>query len=135
VPLFPDLTAGEPQAPNGGKAIRFGDVDPGETRGMVHLLFSHQQPIAGAAQRQIDSSTGAYVEILKDQLKLAAAGLAAVGGISKLPALGMKGADRPRSKKSPSDTANGGSTSAKVATRSCCATTAWLRARRALERA
>ncbi|HEX8930558.1 MAG TPA: hypothetical protein VGA45_16695 [Actinomycetota bacterium] len=105
VPLFPDLTAGEPQAPNGGKPIRFGDVDSGETRGMVHLLFSHQQPIAGAAlsitghevdgeeafEKQIDSFTDAYVEILKDQLKLAAAGLAAAGGISKLSALGMKG--------------------------------------------
>jgi hypothetical protein len=105
VPLFPDLTAGEAQIPNGGEPIRFGDVDSGETRGMVHLLFSHQQPIAGAAlsimgfevdgeeafERQIDSFTDAYIEILKDELKLAAAGLAAIGGISKLSALGMKG--------------------------------------------
>ena len=72
---------------------------------MVHLLFAHQQPIAGAAlsitghevdgeeafERQIDAFTDAYVEIVKDQLKLAAAGLAAAGGISKLSALGMKG--------------------------------------------
>lgn len=105
VPLFPDLTAGEAQIPNGGEPIRFGDVDSGETRGMVHLLFSHQQPIAGAAlsimgfevdgeeafERQIDSFTDAYIEILEDQLELAAAGLAAIGGISKLFALGMTG--------------------------------------------
>jgi hypothetical protein len=105
VPLFPDLTGGEAQLPNGGKPLRFGDVDSGETREMVHLLFAHQQPIAGAAlsiigfevdgeeafERQIDSFTDAYIEILKDELKLAAAGLAAIGGISKLSALGMKG--------------------------------------------
>jgi hypothetical protein len=48
VPLFPDLTSGEVQAPNGGDPIRFGDVDSGETHGLDHLLFSHQQPIAGA---------------------------------------------------------------------------------------
>jgi hypothetical protein len=105
VPLFPDLTAGDAQTPNGGQPIRFGDVDSGESRGMVHLLFAHQQPIAGAAlsimgfevdgeeafERQIDSFTDAYIEILKDELKLAAAGLAAIGGISKLSELGMKG--------------------------------------------
>jgi hypothetical protein len=49
VPLFFDLTAGEAQEPNGGEPIRFGDVDSGEQRGMDHLLFSHQQPIAGVA--------------------------------------------------------------------------------------
>jgi hypothetical protein len=103
--LFPDLTGGEPQSPNGGKALRFGDVDTGETRGMAHLLFSHDQPIAGAAlsimgyevdgedafEQQIDSFTDAYVAILKDELKAAAAGLAAIGGISKLSGLGLKG--------------------------------------------
>jgi hypothetical protein len=49
VALFPDLTAGDPQTPNGGNPIRFGDVDSGDTRDMVHLLFSHQQAIIGAA--------------------------------------------------------------------------------------
>ncbi len=44
-----------------------------------------------AFEKQIDSFTDAYIEILKDELELAAAGLAAIGGISKLSALGMKG--------------------------------------------
>jgi hypothetical protein len=105
VPLFADLTAGEAQIPNGGEPIRFGDVDSGETRGMVHLLFSHQQPIAGAAlsimgfevdgeeafEREIDNFVDAYIEILKDELELVLAGIAAIGGISKLSSLGMKG--------------------------------------------
>ncbi len=82
VPLFVDLTAGEAQLPNGGKPLRFGDVDSGENRGMDHLLFTHQQPIAGgvvsilgyevdgeeAFEKQIDSFTDAFVEILKDEL-------------------------------------------------------------------
>jgi hypothetical protein len=38
VPLFPDLTGGDVQEPNGGEPIRFDDVDSGETRGMDHLL-------------------------------------------------------------------------------------------------
>ena len=105
VALFPDLTAGDPQVPNGGNPIRFGDVDSGDTRDMVHLLFSHQQAIIGAAlsimgfevdgedafKEQIDSFTDAYIAILKDELKLAAAGLAAIGGISTLTSLGMTG--------------------------------------------
>ena len=84
VPLFPDLTSGEAQAPNGGDPIRFDDVDSGETRGMDHLLFSHQQPIAGAAlsimgfevdgedafKNQINSFTDAFIEILKDEIAL-----------------------------------------------------------------
>jgi hypothetical protein len=82
VPLFPDLTSGEAQAPNGGASIRFGNVDSGDRRGMDHLLFSHQQPIAGAAlsimgyevdgedafENQIDSFTDAFIEILKDEI-------------------------------------------------------------------
>jgi len=105
VALLPDLTAGDPQTPNGGNPIRFGDVDSGDERDMVHLLFAHQQAIIGAAlsilgfevdgedafKEQIDSFTDAYVDIVKDQLKLAAAGLAAVGGISALTSLGTTG--------------------------------------------
>ena len=105
VPLFPDLTGGEPQSPNGGKPLRFGDVDTGETRGMAHLLFTHDQPIVGAAlsimgyevdgeeafEKQIDSFTDAYLEILKDELEKAGEALAAIGGISKLSGLGVKG--------------------------------------------
>lgn len=82
VPLFPDLTSGEAQAPNGGAPIRFSNVDSDATRGMDHLLFSHQQPIAGAAlsimgyevdgedafENQIDSFTDAFIEILKDEI-------------------------------------------------------------------
>lgn len=82
VPLFPDLTSGEAQAPNGGDPIRFSNVDSGATRGMDHLLFSHQQPIAGAAlsimgfevdgedafENQINSFTDAFIEILKDEI-------------------------------------------------------------------
>jgi hypothetical protein len=82
VPLFPDLTGGDVQEPNGGEPIRFDDVDSGETRGMDHLLFSHQQTIAGVAlsirgfevdgedafKRQIESFTEAFVQILKDEL-------------------------------------------------------------------
>jgi hypothetical protein len=82
VPLFPDLTGGDAQEPNGGEPIRFGDVDSGETRAMDHLLFSHQQPIAGVAlsirgfevdgedafEKEILDFTDAFVEILKDEL-------------------------------------------------------------------
>ena len=82
VPLFPDLTGSEPQIPNGGNPIRFGDVDSGETRNMDHLLFSHEQPIVGAAlsimgfeidgeeafEKQIDNFTDAFIEVLKDEL-------------------------------------------------------------------
>jgi hypothetical protein len=82
VALFPDLTSGDAQSPNGGNPIRFGDVDSGETRGLDHLLFSHQQTIAGAAlsilgfevdgedafKNQIDSFTDAFIEILKDEI-------------------------------------------------------------------
>lgn len=85
VPLFSDLTAGEVQEPNGGEPIRFGDVDSGEQRGMDHLLFSHQQPILGAAlsirgfevdgedafEREIEEWTEVFVDILKDQIKFA----------------------------------------------------------------
>jgi hypothetical protein len=82
VALFPDLTAGAAQSPNGGNPIRFGDVDSGETRAMNHLLFTHGQPILGAGlsilgyevdgeeafEKQIDSFTDAFVDILKDQI-------------------------------------------------------------------
>ena len=83
VPLFPDLTSGAVQQPNGGKPIRFSDVDSGESRTMEHLLFAHQQPIAGAIlsimgfeidgeeafEKQIDGFSDAFVEILKDELE------------------------------------------------------------------
>ena len=102
VPWFPDLTGGEAQAPNGGNPIRFGNVDSGVTRGMDHLLFSHQQPIAGAAlsiigyeidgedafENQIDSFTDAFIEILKGQLNSLADKLGS-DDIEKLKNLGM----------------------------------------------
>lgn len=82
VPLFPDLTSGEAQTPHDGNPIRFDDVDSGDTRGLDHLLFSHQQPIAGAAlsimgfevdgedafKNQINSFTDAFIQILKDEI-------------------------------------------------------------------
>lgn len=107
VPLFPDLTSGEAQVPNGGEPIRFGDVDSGETRGMDHLLFTHQQPIAGAAlsilgfevdgedafEDQIDSFTGAFIDILKDQIAFLKDHLKEVGAIvEKLAEQGLAGA-------------------------------------------
>jgi hypothetical protein len=107
VALFPDLTSGEPQAPNGGDPIRFDDVDSGETRALDHLLFSHQQPIAGAAltimgfeidgedafQNQIDSFTEAFIDILKDEIAFLKDHLKEVGEvIEKLAEHGLAGA-------------------------------------------
>jgi hypothetical protein len=107
VPLFPDLTSGEVQVPNGGEPIRFDDVDSGETRGMDHLLFTHQQPIAGAAlsilgfevdgedafENQIDSFTEAFIDILKDQIAFLKDHLKEVGAIvEKLAEKGLAGA-------------------------------------------
>jgi hypothetical protein len=107
VALFPDLTSGEAQTPNGGNPIRFGDVDNGETRGMDHLLFTHQQPIAGAAlsilgfevdgedafEDQIDSFTDAFIDILKDQIGFLKDHLKEVGAvIEKLAEKGLAGA-------------------------------------------
>lgn len=106
LPLFPDLSSGEAQLPNGGAPIRFGDVDTGETRAMDHLLFSHQQPILGAAlsirgfeidgeeafERQIESTLDAFIDILKDQLAFVLDHLKEAGGIaSKLAGFGLKG--------------------------------------------
>jgi hypothetical protein len=106
VPLFPDLTGGAVQQPNGGEPIRFGNVDSGDTRSMNHLLFSHKQPIAGVAlsirgfevdgeeafRREIESFTEAFVEILKDQLEFLLEHLKEVEAIvSKLAAAGLKG--------------------------------------------
>jgi hypothetical protein len=107
VPLFPDLTSGEAQSPNVGAPIRFDDVDSGETRGMDHLLFSHQQPIAGVAlsimgfevdgedafMNQIDSFTDAFVEILKDEIAFVKDHLKEVEGIVDfLASKGLAGA-------------------------------------------
>jgi hypothetical protein len=107
VPLFPDLTSGEAQVPNGGEPIRFDDVDSGETRGMDHLLFTHQQPIAGAAlsilgfevdgedafEDQIDSFTEAFIDILKDQIAFLKDHLKEVEAIvEKLAEKGLAGA-------------------------------------------
>lgn len=107
VPLFTDLSGGEAQSPNGGEPIRFGDVDSGETRSMDHLLFAHQQPIAGAAlsilgyevdgedafENQIDSFTEVFIDILKDQLAFLLEHLKEVEEIAeKLAELGWKGA-------------------------------------------
>jgi hypothetical protein len=98
VPLFLDLTAGEVQEPNGGEPIRFGNVDSGNERGMDHLLFSHQQPIVGVAlsirgfevdgeeafEREIEDWTEIFVDILKDQLKIALENLATVQKIVEM---------------------------------------------------
>ena len=106
VPLFPDLTSGEAQLPNGGAAIRFTDVDSGETRAMDHVLFSHQQPIAGAAlsirgfeidgeaafEQQIESTLDVFISILKDQLAFVLDHLKEAGAIaSKLASYGLQG--------------------------------------------
>jgi hypothetical protein len=106
LPLFPDLSSGEAQLPNGGAPIRFGDVDSGETRAMDHLLFAHQQPILGAAlsirgfeidgeeafERQIESSLDAFIDILKDQLAFVLDHLKEAGEIAaKLASYGLKG--------------------------------------------
>ncbi len=106
VPLFPDLSSGEAQLPNGGAAIRFTDVDSGETRAMDHVLFSHQQPIAGAAisirgfeidgeaafEQQIESTLDAFIAILKDQLAFVLDHLKEAGEIAaKLAGFGLKG--------------------------------------------
>lgn len=83
VSLFPDLTSGEVQEPNGGQPIRFGDVDSGEQRTMDHLLFSHQQQIIGLAmsirgfevdgeeafEREIEDWVDVFIDIVKDQLE------------------------------------------------------------------
>jgi hypothetical protein len=106
VPLFPDLSSGEAQLPNGGAAIRFTDVDSGETRAMDHLLFSHQQPIAGVAlsirgfeidgeeafEKQIESTLDVFISILKDQLAFVLDHLKEAGAIaSKLASYGLAG--------------------------------------------
>jgi hypothetical protein len=106
LPLFPDLTSGEAQLPNGGAPIRFSDVDSGERRAMDHLLFSHQQPIAGLAlsirgfeidgeeafERQIESTLDAFIDILKDQLAFVLDHLKEAGGIAaKLAGYGLQG--------------------------------------------
>ena len=106
VPLFPDLSSGEAQLPNGGAAIRFTDVDSGETRAMDHLLFSHQQPIAGVAlsirgfeidgeeafEKQIESTLDVFISILKDQLAFVLDHLKEAGAIaSKLASFGLAG--------------------------------------------
>jgi hypothetical protein len=107
VPLFPDLTSGEGQSPNGGEPIRFGDVDSGDTRGLDHLLFSQQQPIAGAAlsimgfevdgeaafENQIDSFTDAFIDMLKDEIAFLKDHLKEVGAlVEKLAEKGLAGA-------------------------------------------
>lgn len=106
LPLFPDLSSGEAQLPNGGEPIRFGDVDTGETRAMDHLLFSHQAPILGAAlsirgfeidgeeafERQIEDTLDAFIAILKDQLAFVMDHLKEAGQIAtKLAGYGLKG--------------------------------------------
>lgn len=106
VALFPDLTGGDPQEPNGGQPIRFGDVDSGETRALDHLLFSHQQPIVGAAlsimgfevdgedafKQQIEDFTAAFVDILKDELEFLLDHIKEVAAvIERLAAAGLTG--------------------------------------------
>ncbi|MDB5949779.1 MAG: hypothetical protein JWR65_1634 [Massilia sp.] len=106
LPLFPGLTSGEAQLPNSGVAIRFSGVGSGETRAMDRLLFSHQQPIAGAAlsirgseidgeeafEQQIESTLDVFIGILKDQLAFVLDHLKEAGGIaSKLAGYGLQG--------------------------------------------
>ncbi len=106
VPLFPDLSSGDAQLPNGGAAIRFTDVDSGETRAMDHVLFSHQQPIAGVAlsirgfeidgeeafEKQIENTLDVFISILKNQLAFVLDHLKEAGGIaSKLASYGLQG--------------------------------------------
>lgn len=106
LPLFPDLSSGPAQLPNGGQPIRFDDVDSGETRAMDHLLFSHQQPILGAAlsirgfeidgeeafEKQIEDTLDAFIAILKDQLAFVMDHLKEAGSIAaKLASYGLKG--------------------------------------------
>lgn len=107
VPLFLDLTGGDVQTPNAGNPIRFGDVDSGETRGMDHLLFTHQQPLAGAAlsimgyevdgedafEKQIDSFTDAFIEVIKDEIAFIKDHWKEISAIGeKLAGLGWAGA-------------------------------------------
>jgi hypothetical protein len=80
IPLLPDATIGEIQMPNDGNAIRFGDVDSGETRTMDHVLFSNQQQIVGVAltikgyeidsedafENEITSWWAAFKDFIKD---------------------------------------------------------------------
>ena len=106
LPLFPDLTTGDAQLPNGGAPIRFTDVDSGESRAMDHLLFTHQQPIAGAAlsirgfeidgetafEQQIESTLDVFISILKDQLAFVLDHFKEAGAIaSKLAQYGLQG--------------------------------------------
>jgi hypothetical protein len=106
VPLFPDLTAGAVQEPDGGEPLRFGDVDSGETRGMDHLLFSHQQTIAGVAlsirgfevdgeeafEKEIEGFLDAFVKILKDELEFLLDHLKEVGAVvERLAEAGLAG--------------------------------------------
>jgi hypothetical protein len=80
IPLLPDGTIGEVQMANDGNAIRFGDVDSGETRTMDQLLFSNQQQIGGvtlmikgyeidsedAFENEITSWWAAFKDFIKD---------------------------------------------------------------------
>jgi hypothetical protein len=106
LPLFPDLASGEAQLPNGGAPIRFSDVDSGETRAMDHLLFSHQQAIAGIAlsirgfeidgeaafEQQIESTLDVFISILKDQLAFVLDHLKEAGSVAaKLAGYGLQG--------------------------------------------
>jgi hypothetical protein len=101
VPLLPDLTSGSVQEAN----FRFGDVDSGEQRDMTRALFTHQENIAGVAisvvgfeidsedafKNQIDSFSGAFVDIIKKEWDFIKATLAAAGGYQALKGLGVKG--------------------------------------------
>jgi hypothetical protein len=106
VPLFPDLTSGAVQEANGGEPIRFDNVDSGDTRGMDHLLFSHQEQILGLAlsirgfeidseeafEREIEGFLDAFLEILKDELEFLLDHLKeAVAIIKKLAEAGLAG--------------------------------------------
>ena len=83
IPLLPDATIGEVQMANDGNAVRFGDVDSGETRTMDHVLFSNQQQIGGVAltikgyeidsedafENQITSWWAAFKDFIKDVVR------------------------------------------------------------------
>jgi hypothetical protein len=102
VPLLADGNTGAVQE----NKVRFGDVDTGDRRNMNRVLFAHTENIAGVAlsivgfeidgedafEKQIDSFTDAYIDIVKREWDAVKELVAAAGGVSALKGLGLKGA-------------------------------------------
>ena len=92
IPLFTDLTIGDVQEPNDGKAIRFGNVDTGDDRAMEYILFLHQQPISGVSllikgfeiddeeqfEQEILDYWDSFVFMLKEYFKMFYRGLSGI---------------------------------------------------------